>query len=81
MSRFPSSRRPRRAIADENRFRAIIDLAVERKEAPIFAAFRKASGGKTAGASNTAAKRKAKMEKVQFIATICRVAQAGRRKK
>lgn len=50
--------------ADEERFRGLIELAMQRKEVPSFAAFRKAAEKKTAGAAKAAAKRKAKADKV-----------------
>ncbi|CAM9510181.1 unnamed protein product [Sphacelaria rigidula] len=49
--------------ADEERFRGLIELAMQRKEVPSFAAFRKAAEKKTAGAAKAAAKRKAKADK------------------
>lgn len=53
-------------IADEDRFRAMINAAIESKEVPSLSAFRK--GAKTsAGSQKSAAKRKAKTDKVTAL--------------
>lgn len=49
--------------ADEERFRTVIDAAIESKEVSSFPAFRKASKT-SAGSKKSAAKRKAKADKV-----------------
>lgn len=49
--------------ADEDRFRTLIDAAIESKEVSSFSAFRKAAKT-SAGSKKSAAKRKAKADKV-----------------
>lgn len=49
-------------IADEERFRAVIDAAIESKEVASLPAFRK--GAKTSASKKSTAKRKAKIDKV-----------------
>lgn len=49
--------------ADEERFRTVIDAAIESKEVSSFPAFRKA-GKASAGSKKSAAKRKAKVDTV-----------------
>lgn len=50
--------------ADEERFRTLIELAIQRKEVSSYAAFRKGLETKSAGAIKAAVKRKRKNEKV-----------------
>eukprot|EP00904_Undaria_pinnatifida_P012197 jgi/Undpi1/8107/HiC_scaffold_24.g10579.m1 len=47
--------------ADEDRMRAVIDVAIQNGEAPAFSAYKK--GAKTARSAKSAAKRKTKMDK------------------
>lgn len=49
--------------ADEERFRGLIESAIQRKEVPRFTAFREKTGR---GAKKAATKRRAKMDKVQI---------------
>lgn len=49
--------------ADEDRFRTVIDAAIESKEVSSFSAFQKAAKT-SAGSKKSAAKRKAKVDKV-----------------
>ncbi|CAM9456550.1 unnamed protein product, partial [Pylaiella littoralis] len=52
-------------IADEERFRAVIDAAIESKEAASLPAFRK--GAKTSASKKSTAKRKAKIDKAEEL--------------
>lgn len=53
-------------IADEDRFRAVIDAAIESKEVPSLSAFRKGANT-SARSKKSAAKRKAKIDKVTAV--------------